>query len=558
MHSVLIKPAVTVSPEITQGVASPAALPPTSQTLTQKVQDNPIQNNSAQNNSFPKTSALKFPKNAIRRSLKASTVDAVFAAIFTITTTGATTGILLSNFLVELDASPIEVGMLCSIPMMVNLLQPLGAYFSERTTSRHSYCLWTHGIARIMWLFLAIAIGLTTLGWSHFSNHQLVVLTLLIILISHIVTALGSASWLSWMAILVPRKLRGRYFGLRNSLASFTQLLSVPVAALIVSNWSGGSIQGYGVVLLLGIIAGMISLSCQFFKVDINPQEQNATSSEEFDSLSEADPNPKSFDSDSQSLSSESLGSKSLDSTSSNTQPSNIEPLASEPLIKTKKATKTSIFKDKNFLIFLVYFGLWMFAFNLSTPFFNLYMLDTLDLDVSWVSLYGSFQAGAGMLMLIVWGRIADKFGNRAVLLLTGILIAITPIFWILIGNSSTDIWLWLPLLHIFIGGSVNAVELCGNNLQIAIAPTRNQSIYFAIAAAVAGGAGALGTTIGGFLAESTSFIGGLPGLFAISVGFRIVALIPLMFVEEKQNSSLSLTGIFQGFRQRRKLLARG
>lgn len=460
MHSVLIKPAVTVSPEITQGVASPAALPPTSQTLTQKVQDNPIQNNSAQNNSFPKTSALKFPKNAIRRSLKASTVDAVFAAIFTITTTGATTGILLSNFLVELDASPIEVGMLCSIPMMVNLLQPLGAYFSERTTSRHSYCLWTHGIARIMWLFLAIAIGLTTLGWSHFSNHQLVVLTLLIILISHIVTALGSASWLSWMAILVPRKLRGRYFGLRNSLASFTQLLSVPVAALIVSNWSGGSIQGYGVVLLLGIIAGMISLSCQFFKVDVNPQEQNATSSEEFDSLSEADPNPKSFDSDSQSLGSESLGSKSLDSTSSNTQPSNTEPLASEPLIKAKKATKTSIFKDKNFLIFLVYFGLWMFAFNLSTPFFNLYMLDTLDLDVSWVSLYGSFQAGAGMLMLIVWGRIADKFGNRAVLLLTGILIAITPIFWILIGNSSTDIWLWLPLLHIFIGGSVNAVEL--------------------------------------------------------------------------------------------------
>ncbi len=558
MHSVLIKPAVTVSPEITQGVASPAALPPTSQTLTQKVQDNPIQNNSAQNNSFPKTSALKFPKNAIRRSLKASTVDAVFAAIFTITTTGATTGILLSNFLVELDASPIEVGMLCSIPMMVNLLQPLGAYFSERTTSRHSYCLWTHGIARIMWLFLAIAIGLTTLGWSHFSNHQLVVLTLLIILVSHVVTALGSASWLSWMAILVPRKLRGRYFGLRNSLASFTQLLSVPVAALIVSNWSGGSIQGYGVVLLLGIIAGMISLSCQFFKVDVNPQEQNATSSEEFDSLSEADPNPKSFDSHPQSLVSESLGSKSLDSTSSNTQPSNTEPLASEPLIKAKKATRKSIFKDKNFLIFLVYFGLWMFAFNLSTPFFNLYMLDTLDLDVSWVSLYGSFQAGAGMLMLIVWGRIADKFGNRAVLLLTGILIAITPIFWILIGNSSTDIWLWLPLLHIFIGGSVNAVELCGNNLQIAIAPTRNQSIYFAIAAAVAGGAGALGTTIGGFLAESTSFIGGLPGLFAISVGFRIVALIPLMFVEEKQNSSLSLTGIFQGFRQRRKLLARG
>ena len=515
MHSVLIKSPVTASPEITQGVASPATLPPTSKTLTPKVQKSSNQKASNQ-----KAFNQKASKNDIRTSLKASTVDAIFAAMFTITTTGVTAGVLLSNFLVELDASPVEVGMLCSIPMIVNLLQPLGAYISERTTSRHIHCLWTHGIARIVWLFIAIAIGMNAWGWSNFSNHQLVVLTLLIILISHIVTALGSASWLSWMAMLVPRRLRGRYFGLRNSLASLTQLLSVPIAALIVSNWKGGSIQGYGVVLLLGIIAGMISLSCQFFKVDVNPQEQNATatSSEEIETFPETLVNPQS-------------------------------------LVREKNTFSKSIFRDSNFLIFLVYFGLWMFAFNLSTPFFNLYMLDTLDLDVSWVSLYGSFQAGAGMLMLIVWGKLADKLGNRTVLFITGILIAITPIFWIVIGNSPTDMWLWLPLLHIFIGGT-NVIELCGNNLQIAIAPTKNQSIYFAIAAAVAGGTGALGTTIGGFLAESTSFVGGLPGLFAISVGFRLIALIPLMFVQEEQKNSLSLTGIFQGLKKRRLALA--
>lgn len=510
MHSVLIKSAVTASEEITQGVASPAALPPASKTSTPKVPKAFVQ----------KGYVLKASKNDIRTSLKASTVDAIFATIFTVTTTGVTTGVLLSNFLVELNASPVEVGMLCSIPMMVNLLQPLGAYISERTTSRHIYCLWTHGLARIMWLFLAIAIGMTTWGWGNFGNHQLVVLTLLIILVSHVLSALSSSSWLSWMAILVPRQLRGRYFGLRNSLASLTQLLSVPIAALIVSNWGGGSIQGYGVVLLLGIIAGIISLSCQFFKVDVNPQEQNTTTSQEIETSPETVVNPQS-------------------------------------LAKENKTFSTSIFKDSNFLIFLVYFGLWMFAFNLSTPFFNLYMLDTLDLDVSWVSMYGSFQAGAGMLMLILWGRLADRVGNRAVLFITGILVAITPIFWLLIGNSSADIWVWLPLLHIFIGASVNPIELCGSNLQIAIAPTKNQSIYFAIAAAVAGGTGALGTTIGGFLAASTSFVGGLPGLFAISVGFRLIALIPLTFVQEENKKPLSWTGMFQGLRQKPNLLAR-
>lgn len=42
-------------------------------------------------------------KDAIRTSLKASTLDAVFATVFGV----ATGGILLSNFLLELGASPV-------------------------------------------------------------------------------------------------------------------------------------------------------------------------------------------------------------------------------------------------------------------------------------------------------------------------------------------------------------------------------------------------------------------------------------------------------------------
>ena len=101
--------------------------------------------------------------------------------------------------------------------------------FPNEPESRHRYCLWTHGAARFLWLLLAIAIGAASWGWGDLNNHRLVVLTLLIILASHLLRALGSASWLSWMAMLVPRQLRGRYFGVRNSASSFTQLLCVPL-----------------------------------------------------------------------------------------------------------------------------------------------------------------------------------------------------------------------------------------------------------------------------------------------------------------------------------------
>jgi MFS family permease len=430
--------------------------------------------------------SLRIPKDAIRTSLRASTVDAVLATVFSITSGG----ILLSNFLVELDASPVVFGMLSSIPMLVNLIQPLGAYLSERTTSRFRYALGIYGTARLLWLILAIAIGI--FSWGGISSQQLVFITLLILLASHLLGGLGSASWLSWLAMLVPRRLRGSYFGFRNSAVSLTNLICMPLAGLVVSHWYGGTIQGYGVVLLVGVVFGIVSIACQYFKVDINPQLQNSWDSKSIDKLKDELVNP--------------------------------------PTVLNQPALK--IWKNVNFLIFLIYISLWMFAVHLCAPFFNLYMLDTLGIDVSWVTLYGSLQAGANLLMMIWWGKLADRVGNLPILLFVGILVGLTPILWLSVHASQLDIWLWLPLLHILAGATWAAIDLCNNNLQLAIAPIKNQSIYFAIAAAVAGASGALGTTIGSFIAQFTVW-GGLLGLFAISGLLRLAALVPLFFVQE-------------------------
>jgi MFS family permease len=437
-------------------------------------------------------SSSRFPENPIRTSLQASTLDAIFAMIFSITTGG----ILLSNFLVELDASPVVFGLLSSIPMLVNLIQPLGAYISERTTSRFQYSMLVYGISRLLWLILVI--GIFGVGWGLIDSQQLVILTLLIVFFSHLSGGLGSASWMSWLAIIVPRSLRGRYFGIRNSATSLTNLLCVPLAGLAVSHWYGGTRQGYGVVLLVGIVFGFISLGCQYFKVDVNPQLQNTCIV--YSSVS----------------SKNELGKITI----------------SDMVSIPEKQWDENIWKNSNFWIFILYFSLWMLAFNLCAPFVNLYLLETLNVDVGLVTVYSSLQAGANLLMVVLWGKLADKVGNRPILIFAGIIVAVTPLLWFRIGNTSLDIWLWLPLLHIFMGGTGAAVDLCNNNMQIGITPVRNQSIYFAIAAAIAGVTGALGTTIGGFIAQSPQ-CGGLLGLFAFSSILRLAALIPLVFVQE-------------------------
>ncbi|MGH2415741.1 MAG: MFS transporter, partial [Microcystaceae cyanobacterium] len=275
------------------------------------------------------------------------------------------------------------------------------------------------GPSRLLWLILVG--GIAWFCCSDTETHQLVNWTLGIILITHILEALGSSAWFSWMAALVPSRLRGRYFGFRNSAASLTNLLSVPLLGFTVSVWPGGAIQGYGILLVLGVVNGLISLACQFWMVDINPQ------------ISRLD--------------------KALHPDEENT--------GSRPL------NKLSIFKNLNFLKYLLYLGLWTFAMNLSAPFFNLYLLKNLGLDLSTVTIYTSLIFGANLVMLVFWGKLADRVGNRPLLMLAGVVMAVTPLFWLVAGADSVSVWVWLPLIHLVSGGFGAAIDLCNLNLQM-------------------------------------------------------------------------------------------
>jgi MFS family permease len=460
-------------------------------------------------------------KEQIRSSLRASTLDGVFATIFT-TITG---GVLLSNFLVELKATPLQFGMLASIPMLVNLLQPLGAHWADRMTSRRRYNLWVHSLSRLLWLPLAVAI-------VRFSQHptqpqQMILATLAVMLVTHLLGAIASASWLSWLATLVPRQLRGRYFGFRNSTFSLTSLIALPLLGTAVSHWGGGSIQGFGLLMAFGVGAGLISLVFQARMVDVNPQDYCFVTDAVRVAPQPEHPAPANSDAARAEETAEASAPDQLDDTT---------PLNSAEA--RPEAAQLNILDDFNFRLFLLYFGLWAFGVNLSNPFFNLYLLDNLALDLNWVTLYNVLGASANLLLLLVWGKLADRIGNRPILLLDGLLVALIPLLWLGTDAGAISIWLWLPLLHLLGGGAGAAIDLCLNNLQLAIAPRAQHTKYFAVTAAVGGVAGAVGALAGGWLAQLTE-TGGMTGLFALSSLLRLVALLPLVWLQEPQQQTL-------------------
>ena len=412
------------------------------------------------------------PRSSIRNSLRASTVDGGLAAAFN----SITGGVLLDKFLLDLGANAMEVGAIASLPMIANLLQPLGALLSNQTNSRHNFGLWIFLPARLAWLLLL-------LGIIFYADRPklLVYLTLALISISNILGSLGGASWMSWLAALVPSQLRGRYYSVRQIVSNLAELISLPLASLVVSGCNN-AIAGYGIVLSVAIVAGLLSLGCQQFMEDINPQRYQA---------------------------------------------------AHPSLLKDLSATLS----DRNLKIFLIYAAIWGFAINLSTPFFNLYMLNNLGLDITWVTLFNTIYTGANMLMLLVWGRLSDHIGNRPLLLFAGIAIAVTPLFWLLTNTAplQAHLFIYLALFHIVWGGAWSAVDLCTNNIQIGIAPIEHRATFFAIAAAITGVSGAFGTTVGGFLAQSAHY-DGISGIFFLSAIARAIALLPLLFVNEKKS----------------------
>ena len=426
-------------------------------------------------------------KISVRTSLRASSIDGSLSTVFS----NITGGVLLSSFLIDLGASPFEIGMVASLPMLANLLQPLGALLSNRSHSRHDYGIWTFLPSRLLWLILLIGIILrgTNTDFSTNFSKELVYLTLTLVIISNILAAMGSASWMSWLAALVPAKLRGRYYSVRNIVSNVTGLLCLPIASFVISNWQGGSITGYGLVLSVGILAGVVSLTCQHFMIDINPQKYQTAGQVEHQA---------------------------------GHQQTNLFNNLIAP------------FQDRNLIIFLIYVALWGFAVNLSTPFFNLYMLENLNVDITWVTLFNSLSSGANMLMLLVWGRLSDRLGNRPLLIFVGIAIALTPLFWLLTGLSQVQeqLWLYLIIFHLFLGGTWAAIDLGSNNIQIGIAPIEHHATFFAIVAAIAGISSALGATIGGTLAQYAHYEG-IFGIFCLSAILRLVAVIPLLFVHE-------------------------
>jgi len=335
-----------------------------------------------------------------------------------------------------------------------------GAFLAERTGKRKEVALFSGGIAGRFTLLAMIFVPLL------FQGQAAVFLAIILTILRDALNSMGLPAWISLSADLVPLSWRGRYFGSRNFIMGLAAMGTTLLFGEIITR--SDQLRGYQVAYAIALILGMVS-TFSFNKI-IEPSSKNV--------------NQKDDDQNNElSIKETFLGTRS------------------HPI----------------FLLYCLTSAIWNFSLNISGPFFAPFQVKTLGATATMVGVLAISSQVSSMLTQQPFGRLADLWGPRRIVVITGLLIPVLPVTWIFI----TEAWQGIPVN--LIGGALWAgYSLASFNFLLTMTSEKNRARYSAIYQIVVGLSLSVGAFIGSFIVAKFGYY----AVFAASGAGRMLAAI--------------------------------
>lgn len=366
-------------------------------------------------------------KSQLRRSLMACTGDGIFAEVIT----SLTTGTVLTAWALHLGGSPFLVGLLGAIPFLTQLVHLPAAWITSHWGYRRVALFSIFVSRQVYW-------GLVPLPFLPLSTGAKQLCLVGVALLNGIFGVVGNNSWVAWMGDLVPRRLRGRYFGQRNAMSIIGGTVATFIAAVILD---GARSRGR-VDLALAVLAGLACLSG--FVTAWCLHHQHAPHKHE--------PTPISF----------------------------------RAMLKP--------FFDPATRPLLVYMMGWNAAVALAAVFIPVLMITYLKMNFILIAVHGVATAFFRVSTSSLWGRALDRLGARPILVFCSFGLAAIPFIWLIPHPG----FLWPVVLDAALGGSLWAGHaIAVFSLPLTVAPKKGRPYYLAAFTASGGICYAL-TAIGG------------------------------------------------------------
>lgn len=353
-----------------------------------------------------------------------------------------TEGTFLVALALQLGATNFQVGLLAALPTFTNIFQLLAIWLVQHFNSRKIITVAANLLARL---------PLFAVGLLPFFFAKVVALHILIVLMltHYFFGSIAGASWNAWMKDLVPQSELGSYFAKRTR---FTQTLNISLSILLAlaldyikAHYPALMPSAYPVLFIAGGIAGVISVYA----------------------LSKA-PEPK------------------------------LQPVKSNLFGLFVKALR-----DVNFRKLLVFNSTWIFAFNLASPFFSVYMMKTMGMPVSRVLGLSILAQVTSILFVKLWGKYSDRYSNKNIIRLSIPVYIICLLAWMFTASlHGAALVTTLICIHVLTGVATSGINLGLNNIGLKLSPSKDAIVYLATKNVVTAFFSAAAPLMGGLMAD--------------------------------------------------------
>lgn len=142
------------------------------------------------------------------------------------------------------------------------------------------------------------------------------------------------------------------------------------------------------------------------------------------------------------------------------------------PLVEVLK----QIPQQGDFLLYSACALIFYFGWQMGWPLFSLYFIQNLGADEFWLSMISITSSIFSILSVVFWAKLADKKGNRIVIVITTFLMALTPVVF-----AMTKSLPMMAIMQIIPGTATSGTLLVLFNSLLEVTPQKHRTIYLAI-----------------------------------------------------------------------------
>ncbi len=355
--------------------------------------------------------------------------------------TTLTGGTFLVAMAILLHASNFQIGVLAALPTFTNIFQLLSIWLVGKYRNRRLVCVGCALLARLPLLVIGVLVLFSAAS----------VRTLMSLLFFYyFFGSIAGPSWNSWIKDLVPEQILGSYFSRRTRLSqTLNVILSTMLAILldlIKKYFPGTELITYACMFIIGASTGITGA----FILSRAPEPQS--------SLTEL----------------------------------NVFRLLRQPLA------------NANFRSLLIFNAAWVFALNLATPFFTVYMIKTLNLPLSYIIVLTIIGLTSSIFTVQRWGALADRYSNKTIIAIGGPLYVLCIIAWCFVGiytHLYANIIL-LVLIYIGSGIATAGINLSLTNIGLKLSPREDAIVYLSTQNIIMAFFSSIAPVLGGWLAD--------------------------------------------------------